>query len=123
MVCLDYYRNATTRHADLILPPTGPLERNHYDLALNHFAVRNVAKWSAPVLEPEPGARDAWHTSLELARRFMGLDALEPAQVDALVLRQLAGLALEKTSPRRWTRSCCASSRAWLSRRAASRTT
>jgi anaerobic selenocysteine-containing dehydrogenase len=59
--------------------------------------VRNVAKWSAPVLEPEPGARDAWHTSLELARRFMGLDALEPAQVDALVLRQLAGLALEKS--------------------------
>jgi anaerobic selenocysteine-containing dehydrogenase len=97
VVCLDYYRNETTRHADLILPPTGPLERGHYDLALNHFAVRNRAKWSAPVLEPEPGARDAWHTSLELARRFMGLDALEPAQVDALVLRQFAGLALEKS--------------------------
>jgi anaerobic selenocysteine-containing dehydrogenase len=97
MVCLDYYRNETTRHADLILPPTGPLERGHYDLALNHFAVRNVAKWSAPVLEPESGARDAWYTSLELARRFMGLDALEPAQVDALVLRQLVSLALEKS--------------------------
>ncbi len=94
MVSLDYYRNETTRHADLILPPTGPLERGHYDLALHHFAVRNVAKWSRPVLDPEPGSRDAWTTSLDLARRIMGLDGLELAQVDALVLRQFAGLAL-----------------------------
>ena len=95
MVCLDYYRNETTRHADLILPPTGPLERGHYDLALNHFAVRNVAKWSQPVLEPEPDSRDAWTTSLELGRRWMGLEGLELAQVDALVLRQFAAMALE----------------------------
>jgi anaerobic selenocysteine-containing dehydrogenase len=94
MVCLDYYVNETTRHADLILPPTGPLERTHYDLALNHFAVRNVAKWAEPVVEPEPGSRDAWTTALELGRRLMGLDALEPAQVDGLVLQQFAGLAL-----------------------------
>jgi len=94
MVSLDYYRNETTRHADLILPPNAPLERGHYDLALNHFAVRNVAKWSDPVLAPEPGARSAWDVSLELGRRLMGLDALAPEQVDALVLRQFAGLAL-----------------------------
>lgn len=94
MVALDYYVNETTRHADLILPPTGPLERGHYDLALTHFAVRNVAKWSPPALDPEPGSRDAWTTSLELGRRLMGLDSLELAQVDALVLRQLADLAL-----------------------------
>jgi anaerobic selenocysteine-containing dehydrogenase len=94
MVSLDYYVNETTRHADLILPPTGPLERGHYDLALNHFAIRNVAKWSAPVFEPEPDSRDAWTTSLELARRFMGLDSLELPEVDALVLRQFAGIAL-----------------------------
>ncbi|MDJ0865335.1 MAG: molybdopterin-dependent oxidoreductase [Myxococcota bacterium] len=94
LVCLDYYRNETTRHADLILPPTGPLERGHYDLALNHFAVRNVAKWSAPALEPEPGARDAWTTALELGRQLMGLEALDLAQVDGLVLQQLAGVAL-----------------------------
>jgi len=95
VLCLDYYRNETTRHAHLILPPTGPLERSHYDLALNHFAVRNVAKWSPAVLEPEPGSHDAWRTSLELARRFMGQGALELAQVDALVLRTFAAMALE----------------------------
>jgi anaerobic selenocysteine-containing dehydrogenase len=94
MVSLDWYVNETTRHADLILPPTGPLERGHYDLALNHFAVRNVARWSPPVLDAEPGTRDAWTTATELARRIMGLAAVEPAQFDALVLRQFAQLAL-----------------------------
>jgi anaerobic selenocysteine-containing dehydrogenase len=90
MVSLDYYVNETTRHANLILPPTSPLERAHYDLALNHFAVRNVAKWSPAVFEPEPGTRDAWQTSLELARRLMGLGALAPAQFEDLVLRSFA---------------------------------
>ena len=94
MVSLDWYVNETTRHADLILPPTGPLERGHYDLALNHFAVRNHARWSPPVLDAEPGTRDAWTTATELARRIMGLASVEPAQFDALVLRQFAQLAL-----------------------------
>jgi anaerobic selenocysteine-containing dehydrogenase len=94
LVCLDYYRNETTRHADLILPPGGPLERGHYDLALNHFAVRNVARWSPPALDPEPGTRDGWQTSLELARRVLAPTPPELAQLDALVLRHFAGLAL-----------------------------
>ena len=95
MVCLDYYVNETTRHADLILPPTGPLERPHYDLALNHFAVRNVAKWSEPALAPEPDTRDAWTTSLEIGRRLMGLGELPLAQVDGIVLQSFAAIALE----------------------------
>ena len=94
MVSFDYYINETTRHADVILPPTGPLERGHYDIALNHFAVRNVAKWSAPALEPEVDSRDAWTSSLELSRRLMGLAAVELSQVDAIVLRQFADMAL-----------------------------
>jgi anaerobic selenocysteine-containing dehydrogenase len=94
MVSLDYYLNETTRHAHLILPPTGPLQHAHYDLALYHFAVRNVAKWSPPVLEPEPGTRDAWQSSLELARRLMGLGAMDPGQFDDLVLRSFAERAL-----------------------------
>ena len=38
MVSIDPYLNETTRHADVILPPTGPLERSHYDLALAGYA-------------------------------------------------------------------------------------
>jgi anaerobic selenocysteine-containing dehydrogenase len=46
------------------------------------------------VLDAEPGTRDAWTTARELARRILGLAAVEPAQFDALVLRQFAQLAL-----------------------------
>ncbi|MFV1992085.1 MAG: molybdopterin-dependent oxidoreductase, partial [Acidimicrobiales bacterium] len=35
MVSIDPYLNETTRHADVILPPPPPLERSHYDFALN----------------------------------------------------------------------------------------
>jgi anaerobic selenocysteine-containing dehydrogenase len=49
VVSVDLYRNETSRHAHVILPPPSPLERSHYDLALYELAVRNVSKWSAPV--------------------------------------------------------------------------
>ncbi|RIL04576.1 MAG: molybdopterin-binding oxidoreductase [Proteobacteria bacterium] len=94
VVCLDWYRNETTRHAHLILPPPGPFERSHYDLGLAHFGVRNFAKYAPAALDPEPGARSAWTTALELARRWMGLASLAAEQVDGLVLRQFATLAL-----------------------------
>jgi anaerobic selenocysteine-containing dehydrogenase len=58
MVAVDIYLNETTRHAHLILPPTSPLERSHYDIALSGFAVRNVAKYSPPLF-PKPAG--AWH--------------------------------------------------------------
>ncbi len=51
MVSVDFYLNETTRHAHVILPPSGPLERDHYDLALHVLAVRNTAKY-APALFP-----------------------------------------------------------------------
>ena len=70
MVSVDFYLNETTRHADIILPPTGPLEHGHYDLIFNSFAVRNVAKWSDPVFEPGPDARSDWQILLELAHRL-----------------------------------------------------
>ncbi|HVN41282.1 MAG TPA: molybdopterin-dependent oxidoreductase, partial [Steroidobacteraceae bacterium] len=38
MVAVDPYVNETTRHAHLILPPTSPLERSHYDITLSGFA-------------------------------------------------------------------------------------
>jgi hypothetical protein len=84
-------RNHAARPPD---PAAGPLERSHYDVLLLHVAVRNVAKWSPAVLEPEPDARDSWRTALELARRIMGLGQLSPEAFDGLVLRQFAERAL-----------------------------
>jgi len=69
MLSIDFYVNETTRHAHLILPPTGPLERSQYDLAFNVFAVQNVAKYSPPMFEPDADQRHDWQIFSELERR------------------------------------------------------
>ena len=43
MVSFDFYINETSRHANVILPPTCALERDHYDMVFLHLAIRNVA--------------------------------------------------------------------------------
>jgi anaerobic selenocysteine-containing dehydrogenase len=70
MVSIDIYVNETTRHASLILPPRPALARGHYDLLLSTLAVRNFAKWSDPVVPPEPGSKDDWEILRELAKRL-----------------------------------------------------
>jgi anaerobic selenocysteine-containing dehydrogenase len=55
MVSVDPYLNETSRHADVVLPPTDPARVGHYDFALGSFAVRTVASYSRPVLPPDPG--------------------------------------------------------------------
>jgi anaerobic selenocysteine-containing dehydrogenase len=70
MVAVDMYLNETTRHAHLILPPTSPLERSHYDIALSGFAVRNVAKFSPPLFAKPAGA---WHDHEILAELTLRL--------------------------------------------------
>ncbi len=70
MVAVDFYLNETSRHAHLILPPTAPLERDHYDLAFNLLAVRNVARYSPAILEPERGALHDWQILATLLRRL-----------------------------------------------------
>ena len=46
MAAVDIYLNETTRHADVILPPTTALERDHYDLVFHALAVRNTARFT-----------------------------------------------------------------------------
>ncbi|GAA2147948.1 molybdopterin oxidoreductase family protein [Nocardioides koreensis] len=69
MVAVDIYVNETTRHADVILPPTTALERDHYDLVFHLLAVRNTARFTPAVLEPAKGALHDWQVYRELARR------------------------------------------------------
>lgn len=67
MVAVDYYINETTQHADVILPPTSALERDHYDLVFHILAVRNTARFT-PALLPKPaGAQDDWEIFRDLA--------------------------------------------------------
>ena len=66
---IDFYVNETTRHADVILPPTSALERDHYDLAFHILAVRNTARFT-PAVYPKPkGALHDWEIYREVALR------------------------------------------------------
>jgi len=87
MVAIDPYLNETTRHAHVILPPTSPLERSHYDLALLSFAVRNVAKYAPPLFERGPDQRHDWEIAVELWTR-MGMPGVP--------LPRLAGRAVRR---------------------------
>lgn len=93
MVSIDFYLNETTRHAHLILPPTDPLEHDHYDLAFHILAVRNTAKYSPALFAPEPGARHDWQILLGLARRLDRAKGRGPS-------RRLLLATLERLGPR-----------------------
>ena len=67
MVAVDIYLNETTRHADVILPPTTALERDHYDLVFHALAVRNTARFTPAVLPKPDGARHDWEIFRDLA--------------------------------------------------------
>lgn len=77
MVSVDLYINETTRYADLILPPTAPLEHDHYDTTFNLFAVRNVTRFNEPVLAKPAGALDDWEIFVGLAKAFAARTGVE----------------------------------------------
>ncbi|MFI5301818.1 MAG: molybdopterin-dependent oxidoreductase [Polyangiales bacterium] len=72
MASVDVYVNETTRHADVILPPTWALEHDHYDLALHALAIRNTAKYSPAVFERTAEQRHDWEIFEELSARLEG---------------------------------------------------
>ena len=76
MVSIDFYVNETTRHAHIILPPTSPLEHDHYDLAFHFLAIRNTAKISLPLFEPEKDTKHDWQILLELEKRLSNGDRI-----------------------------------------------
>jgi anaerobic selenocysteine-containing dehydrogenase len=69
-VAIDIYINETTRHADVILPPTTGLETPRYDLVFHLFAVRNTAKYSPAVVSPTTEQRADYEIFRELAKRM-----------------------------------------------------
>lgn len=75
MVSIDIYINETTRHADIILPPTTGLETEHYDLVFHNFAVRNSAKFSPALFEPDEDTRHDWQILRELRDRLERFEA------------------------------------------------
>jgi anaerobic selenocysteine-containing dehydrogenase len=70
MAAVDIYVNETTRHADVILPPTTILERDHYDIVFQGLAVRNAARFTPAVLDKPRGARHDWEIFRDLTLRI-----------------------------------------------------
>ena len=53
MVSIDPYLNETTRFADVILPPVGPFEKQHYDLFYHTYDTINWTKYSPSLFKPQ----------------------------------------------------------------------
>jgi hypothetical protein len=112
MVSIDIYINETTRHADVILPPCWNLSEDHIDLLFNAVAVRNIARWSPPVVAKSDDELADWEILLELTQRLGGGPIGEP-WVDRLLgwLRPLGcaldahGVPRSATAPRAVWRS------------------
>lgn len=86
MVSIDFYINETTRHANVILPPTFALERDHYDLVFHALAIRNTAKYSLPLFAAGADARHDWEIFSELRER---IERLDPSRTGSLYVRWL----------------------------------
>ena len=97
MVSIDFYLNETTRHASVILPPVGPLERDHFDLAFQLLSVRNTTRWSPAVFEPPDDTRNDAEILLALATRLFRKRGVS-GRAKALGLRALSALGGERAS-------------------------
>jgi len=91
-LAIDLYRNETTRHAHLILPPTFGLERDHYDLIFYTVSVRNVARYARAVVAPPPGVRDDWDILLDLALALQARRADERPPGPGMTLSEVRAL-------------------------------
>lgn len=88
MVSLDYFVTETSRHANIILPPVSPLERDHYDLTFNGFAVHNVAKYSPALFNKKENEKHDWQIYLELAER-LDKEATEATKTERALTKKL----------------------------------
>ena len=78
MISVDPALNETTRHADVILPPSSPLEHDHYDIAFHNLAIRNTARYNPAVFDKPEGAMHDWEIFSALGERLAARLNLEP---------------------------------------------
>lgn len=100
MVCIDMYLTETSRHAHYVLPPCGPLAKDHYPLLLGAIAVRNYAKYSPPSRPLLPNEKHDWEIVADLASALLTAQGLPApdirhprATLDAM-LRHSSGYGL-----------------------------
>lgn len=72
-VAVDMYITETTRHADIILPPLSPLEREDVDILLTLFSVHNNIRYNARAVEPADGGLEDWEIMARLTTEILPL--------------------------------------------------
>ncbi|MDB9787189.1 molybdopterin-dependent oxidoreductase, partial [Bacteriovoracaceae bacterium] len=98
---IDFSINETNHHADIILPPVSPMERDHYDLVFNLFSVRNRGKYVKAPIRPERGTQQDWQILAKLhdmlAKNDSYLDKLKNVIYKNMTPRGLLRLACLKS--------------------------
>jgi anaerobic selenocysteine-containing dehydrogenase len=97
-VAVDMYVTETTRHADIILPPVSPLEReDDINILYTVYSVRNNLRYDARVFEPPADGLEDWQIITRL------ISEMVPMPARRFTTRALSGL-LKQLSPMRLTR-------------------
>ncbi|WP_432029754.1 molybdopterin oxidoreductase family protein [Streptomyces sp. 1222.5] len=95
MVSVDPYLNETSRHADVVLPPPPPSQSPHHDFAFNTLAVRNQVRYTRPAVPLEAGRMAESEILARLVLAATGRHGTDPAAVDAMVVEQTLGRAVQ----------------------------
>jgi anaerobic selenocysteine-containing dehydrogenase len=100
LVSVDLYINETTRHAHYILPPCGPLQKDHYPWYLGPMMVRSFACYSPALFPIGEGERSDWEILQGLALHIAEATGrhLAPAREPRAILDQAL-----RSSPRGFT--------------------
>jgi anaerobic selenocysteine-containing dehydrogenase len=92
LVCVDPYVTATSRRADVILPPPPARHRGHADLVFASLAVRQVLQYTPPAVPLPDGMLSEVDVLLRLTAIAQGAGPeVDPADADDLVAAGLAG--------------------------------
>ncbi|GAA4037951.1 molybdopterin oxidoreductase family protein [Parerythrobacter jejuensis] len=101
MVSMDMHITETSRHAHYILPPCGPLEKDHFTFFFGPLAVRDFGAYSPATLEMEEGAKADWEIASELAQAILSAKGKQVPnlptpreQLDAMLQASPAGMTL-----------------------------
>ncbi|MEV5727659.1 molybdopterin oxidoreductase family protein [Streptomyces pharetrae] len=95
MVSVDPYLNETSRHADVVLPPPPPAQSPHHDFAFNALAIRNQVRYTRPAIPLEPGRMAETEILARLVLAVTGMHGAAPGAVDAMVIDQTLGRAVQ----------------------------
>jgi anaerobic selenocysteine-containing dehydrogenase len=94
LVAIDPYITASSRHADIILPPTSALERSHYDFTFERTMIRSFAKYSPAVFDVD--RPDESEILCRLALTINGDPDADPATIHAAVITEAVSREVAK---------------------------